>query len=144
MSNGLDPDQDRCFPDLCPNCLQRLTSKKIINRIKHSLSFNMKFLKRAKTRFINFVLTDHSCNTSIIFFKFIPRNVSVFRTYPIVIITVPILKFRTFSFLNSIKMLVFRAEINKMLVRIAYREDPDQTASDLGLRFLSGQFLTEN
>ena len=32
-----------------------------------------------------------------------------------------------FLFLN--KMLVIRAEIHKMLVRIANREDPDQTAS---------------
>ena len=32
-----------------------------------------------------------------------------------------------FLFLN--KMLVIRAGIRKMLVRIAYREDPDQTAS---------------
>ena len=28
MSNGLDPDQDSCFigPDLCPNCLLRLSA----------------------------------------------------------------------------------------------------------------------
>ena len=31
------------------------------------------------------------------------------------------------QFLN--KMIVIRAEINKLLVRIANREDPDQTAS---------------
>ena len=30
-------------------------------------------------------------------------------------------------------MLVIRARIHKMLVRIANREDPNQTASDLGL-----------
>ena len=35
----------------------------------------------------------------------------------------------TFLFLFSNKMLVFRAGIRKMLVRIANREDPDQTAS---------------
>ena len=35
----------------------------------------------------------------------------------------------SFLFLFSIKMLVFRAEINKMLVRIANREDANQTAS---------------
>ena len=35
----------------------------------------------------------------------------------------------TFLFLFSNKMLVFRAGIYKMLVRIANREDPDQTAS---------------
>ena len=36
--------------------------------------------------------------------------------------------FKTFLFLFSIKMVAFRAEINKMLVRIANREDPDLTA----------------
>ena len=35
----------------------------------------------------------------------------------------------TFSFFFSNKMLVFRAWIQKMLVRIASREDPDQAAS---------------
>ena len=35
----------------------------------------------------------------------------------------------TFLFLFSTKMLVIRAGIHKMLVRIANREDPDQTAS---------------
>ena len=35
----------------------------------------------------------------------------------------------TFLILFSKKMLVFRAGIHKMLVRIANREDPDQTAS---------------
>ena len=35
----------------------------------------------------------------------------------------------TFLFLLSNTMLVFRAGIYKMLVRIANREDPDQTAS---------------
>ena len=35
----------------------------------------------------------------------------------------------TFLFLFSNKMLVFRAGIHQMLVRIANREDPDQTAS---------------
>ena len=34
-----------------------------------------------------------------------------------------------FLFLISITMLVFRAEINKMLVKIAKGEDPYQTAS---------------
>ena len=54
-------------------------------------------------------------------------------------LTVNVLKFRTLHFLLSIKILAFRAEINKMLVRIANRGDPDQTASDqsnLGLRCL--------
>ena len=46
------------------------------------------------------------------------------------LLTVNVLKFQT-PFLFSIKMLVFRAEIKKkMLVRIANREDPDQTASE--------------
>ena len=48
----------------------------------------------------------------------------------------------TFLFLFSVKILVFRAGIRKMLVRIAKREDPDQTAlkkqPDLGLCCLSG------
>ena len=35
----------------------------------------------------------------------------------------------TFLFLFSNKMLVFRARIQKTLLRIALREDPDQTAS---------------
>ena len=35
----------------------------------------------------------------------------------------------TFLFLFSNKMLVFRAGIQQMLVRIAHRKDPDQTAS---------------
>ena len=35
----------------------------------------------------------------------------------------------TFLFLFWDKVLVFMAEIHKMLVRIANREDPDQTAS---------------
>ena len=35
----------------------------------------------------------------------------------------------TFHFLLSKKMLVIRAGIQKLLVRIANREDPDQTAS---------------
>ena len=44
-------------------------------------------------------------------------------------ITVNVLKFRTLLFLFSNKMLVFRAGMHKMLVRIANREDPEQTAS---------------
>ena len=55
--------------------------------------------------------------------------------------TVNFLKFRTFhSFCSQKKILVIWADIHKMLVRIANREDPDQTAlqkqSDLGLRCL--------
>ena len=45
-------------------------------------------------------------------------------------------------------MLVFRAGIDKKVVRIANREDPDQTAfqkqSDLGLHCLSRSFLAGN
>ena len=37
------------------------------------------------------------------------------------------------SVLIANEMLVIKAEIHKVLVRIANREDPDQTASDLGL-----------
>ena len=44
-------------------------------------------------------------------------------------ITVNALKFRTLLFLFSNKMLVFRAGSHKLLVRLANREDPDQTAS---------------
>ena len=44
--------------------------------------------------------------------------------------TVNVLKFQTlFSYLISTKMLVIRAGAHKMHVRIANREDPDQTAS---------------
>ena len=43
-------------------------------------------------------------------------------------------------FLFSNKMLVFVVGIYKMLVRIANREDADQTASDLNLRCLSRPF----
>ena len=44
--------------------------------------------------------------------------------------TVMVLKFQTlFLFLFSNKMLIIRAGIHKMRVRIAHREDPDQTAS---------------
>ena len=44
--------------------------------------------------------------------------------------TVNVLKFGTlFSFMFLNKMLFIRAGIHKMLVRIANREDPDQTAS---------------
>ena len=38
--------------------------------------------------------------------------------------------FNSFLFLFSNKMFVFRAVIHKMLVRIANRVDPDQTASE--------------
>ena len=42
---------------------------------------------------------------------------------------------------GSNKMLVFRAEIHKMFVRIAKREGPEQTtSSELGLHCLSGHF----
>ena len=43
--------------------------------------------------------------------------------------TVNVLKFLTLFFLFSNKILVNRAGIHKMVVRIANREDPDQTAS---------------
>ena len=48
--------------------------------------------------------------------------------------------FEHFSLLFLNKMLIIRAGIHKMLVTIANREEPDQTASsDLGLRCLSWQ-----
>ena len=44
--------------------------------------------------------------------------------------TVNVLKFRTlFSICSQIKCWFFRAEIQKILGRIANKEDPDQTAS---------------
>ena len=47
---------------------------------------------------------------------------------------VNVLKLRILLLLFSTKILVFRAGINKMLVRIANREDPDlKKQSDLGL-----------
>ena len=46
------------------------------------------------------------------------------------VIIVNVLKFRTLIFLFSNKMLVFRAGMHKILVRIANREDHDQTASE--------------
>ena len=48
----------------------------------------------------------------------------------------------TLLFLFSYKMLVFRAEIHKMLIRIANREDPDQTGSALFVFFVQ-VYLTE-
>ena len=42
---------------------------------------------------------------------------------------VNVLKFWTFFFLFSNKMMVIRAGIHKLLIRIANREDPDKTAS---------------
>ena len=50
--------------------------------------------------------------------------------HEITVLTLNVLKLpKLFSFLFSYKMLVIRAEIYIMLVRIANREDPDQTAS---------------
>ena len=49
-----------------------------------------------------------------------------------------------FPFLFSNEMLVFTAGIHKMLLRIANREDPYQTASDLGLPCLSRPFWQAN
>ena len=40
-------------------------------------------------------------------------------------------------------MLVIKAFINKMLVRIANREDPDQRQPDLGLHFCLGLFVKQ-
>ena len=47
----------------------------------------------------------------------------------------------TFLVLFSNKMLVIRAGIHKMLVRIANREDPDQTASSEAVWFGSALFV---
>ena len=49
----------------------------------------------------------------------------------------------TFLFLFSNKMLVFRAGIHKMLVRIANREDPDQTASSEAVWYGSALFVRQ-
>ena len=50
----------------------------------------------------------------------------------------------TFLFLFSNKMLVIRAGIHKMLVRIANREDPDKKQYDLGLHCLTRPFWQRN
>ena len=49
--------------------------------------------------------------------------------------------FNTFHFLFSNKMFVTRAEIHKMLVKIANREDPDQTASSEAVSSRSALFV---
>ena len=49
---------------------------------------------------------------------------------------VNVLKFRTFFFLFSNKMLVIMAEIHNMHAIIANREDPDQSASETGSALL--------
>ena len=49
-------------------------------------------------------------------------------------------KISNIFFRISNKMLVFRAGINKMINKIASREDPDQTAADMGLHCLSRAF----
>ena len=46
----------------------------------------------------------------------------------------------TFHFVLHI-MLVYRAGTHKMLVKIANREDPDQTASSETVRFVSTLFV---
>ena len=46
--------------------------------------------------------------------------------------TVNVLKNLTFRFLFSYKRLIIKAGIHKMLVRIANREDPDDTADCIG------------
>ena len=73
---------------------------------------------------------------------------------PKLVVTVNVLKFCTLISFCSKKIMVIRAGIHKLLVRIANREDPDQTVSsvqtqirmlqkqsDLGLRSLSRPFL---
>ena len=57
------------------------------------------------------------------------------------VIIVNVLKFRTLIFLFSNKMLVFRAGIHKILVGIANREDPDQTASEEAVLSWSALFV---
>ena len=47
----------------------------------------------------------------------------------------------TLLFLFSNKMLLIRAGIHKMLVRIANREDPNQTASSEAVWFVSAYFV---
>ena len=49
--------------------------------------------------------------------------------YDFIVDKINVLKFEPFLFLFANKMLVFRAGILKMHVRITNREDPDQTAS---------------
>ena len=52
---------------------------------------------------------------------------------------VNVLKFLTLFSLFSNKMTIIRDEIHKLLVRIANREDPDQTASSDEMVLLSTQ-----
>ena len=54
---------------------------------------------------------------------------------------VSILKFRTLSLSLSNEMWVIKAGIHKLLVRIANREDPDQTASSKAVFSGSGLFF---
>ena len=56
--------------------------------------------------------------------------------------TVNDLKFRTLLFFFSNKIVVIRAGINTVLIRIANRENPDQT--DHGLCSLSRLFIVRN
>ena len=50
----------------------------------------------------------------------------------------------TFLFLFSNKMLLFRAGIHKMFVKVANKEDPDQTASSSGSALFVQAFLAGN
>ena len=45
----------------------------MINRILHSWSFHMKFMKLAEARFINFISNDHSCK---IFYIVLTRGIA--------------------------------------------------------------------
>ena len=51
------------------------------------------------------------------------------RTFTVLMCTVNFLKFRTLLFLFSDYMWVIKAGIHRVLVRIAKREDADQTAT---------------
>ena len=79
---------------------------------------------------------SHTSRQSGCFFLFIfisislnNKNIEIFVAKKGLIYGKCCKNFKHFSPLFSNKMFVFKAEIHKMLVRIANREDPDQTAS---------------
>ena len=83
---------------------------------KHNIS------KPEKTEYL-----ANSCLTKSAFFLFICRYLPLQTSLQLR--TVTVLKFGTLLFLFSNQVLVIRAGIYKMHVKIANRDDPDQTAS---------------
>ena len=62
MSNGLDPDQDRqsVGPDLCPNCLKRLSADTKSSQLARKV-LNMDAQLSSCTRGLKFGLGFHQC-----------------------------------------------------------------------------------